>query len=287
VAALFDRVSSEDDPVFPTPAWPPMRFDRPLCVGAVGGHGSVRYSVVEYEPGVRARFRFAPPADGYHELSLQPWGTDRCRVRHVLVQHPGLAGWWAWMVAGRWAHDVVIEEVLDNFERAATRSPRDPTRWPLWLRILYRLRTERPVAVNIPQDARLIGRAFERVDFSDAWQMTLRPGVTRDLEAWCWPLGLPVVARTDHELMLGEDAAHLDFRVSVHVDQDRVTISTIARAHDPLGRLVLAVVRIGHPWAVRRLMRRRYRRLALEAPSAGERAWAAGPGPQEVRGVDR
>jgi hypothetical protein len=231
--------------------------------------------VAAYEPGRRARFRFTPPADGYHELSLQPLGTDRCRVRHVLAQRPGLAAWSAWMVAGRWAHDVVIEEVLDNFERAATGSLRCQTRWPLWLRMLYRLRTERPIAVDLPPAARLVGHAFERVDLADAWQMKLRPGVTRDPEAWCGPMDFAVIARTDDELMLGEDGAHLDFRVSVLIDQDRVTISTVARAHDLRGRLYLAFVRAWHPWVVRTMMRRGYRRLVLEAPSAGERALVA------------
>ena len=191
VAALFDRVSSADDPVFPTPAWPPMRFDRPLSVGAVGGHGRIRYSVVGYEPGHRARFAFTPPANGYHELSVEPRGANASLVRHVLEQRPDLASWLAWVLVVRWAHNVIIEEVLDNFERAATGSLRRTTRWPVWVRLLHRLRAERPVAVSIPSGARLARGAFDRVDFSDAWQVELRPGVTHDLESWRGPLPRP------------------------------------------------------------------------------------------------
>lgn len=271
VAALFDRVSSDDDPVFPTPAWPPMRFDRPLGVGAVGGHGDVRYSVIAYEPGRRARFAFTPPANGYHELSLEPLGANLCLVRHVLEQQPSLTFRLAWVLAVRWAHNVIIEEVLDNLERAATGSLRRPTRWPLWVRLLHRLRADRPVPVRLPEAARLARAAFDRVDFSDAWQLKLRPGVTHDLESWRGPLDFPVVARTHNELLLGRDGPHLDFRVSILVDQEQVTVSSVARARSLPGRLYLAVVRRVHPWVVRRLLRRGYHRLVLQAPSAGER----------------
>jgi hypothetical protein len=35
-----------------------MRLDRPLAVGARGGHATVRYHVVEYVPGRRVVFEF-------------------------------------------------------------------------------------------------------------------------------------------------------------------------------------------------------------------------------------
>lgn len=275
VAALFDRVSSADDPVFPTPAWPPMRFDRPLSVGAVGGHGRIRYSVVCYEPGRRARFAFTPPANGYHELSVEHRGANASLVRHVLEQRPDLASWLAWVLVVRWAHNVIIEEVLDNFERAATGSLRRTTRWPVWVRLLHRLRAERPVAVSIPSGARLARGAFERVDFSDAWQVELRPGVTHDLECWRGPMRFPVVARSSRELLLGKDGSALSFRVSIHLDQGHATLSTVVQAHTPLGRLFLAIARRGHPHVVRSLLRRGYHRLMLEAPTAAERELVA------------
>ncbi len=49
-----------------------MRFDRPLQVGAVGGHGPIRYEVEEYTAGRVVRFRFTGP-DGFH-------GTHRYEV---------------------------------------------------------------------------------------------------------------------------------------------------------------------------------------------------------------
>ena len=41
VGRLLDQVGSVDDPLWPAPTWPPVRFDRPLAVGADGGHGPI------------------------------------------------------------------------------------------------------------------------------------------------------------------------------------------------------------------------------------------------------
>jgi hypothetical protein len=41
VGALMDTVASDDDALWPKTSWPRVRFDRPLGVGAVGGHGPI------------------------------------------------------------------------------------------------------------------------------------------------------------------------------------------------------------------------------------------------------
>jgi hypothetical protein len=51
VGALLNSLSSDGDILWPKTMWPPTRFDRPLGVGASGGHGPVRYAVVEFIPG--------------------------------------------------------------------------------------------------------------------------------------------------------------------------------------------------------------------------------------------
>ncbi|MCP3819082.1 DUF2867 domain-containing protein [Streptomyces sp. A3M-1-3] len=270
VGALLDRLSSDDDPVWPSPAWPPMRFDRPLGVGAVGGHGFVRYSVTAYEPGRLVRFDFAD-SDGFHQMQIEPLGPDRCRVVHVLQEKQGPAARLAWELAIRPLHDVVVEEVFDNIERLATGGPARPTRWSPWVRLLHRLVWDRPKAADIPADALLVRTAFDRPDFSDAWRLPLVPGMPADPAAWEHVLPFPVVAREGAEIMLGEDAGHLDFRASVFVGREEVTLSTVVRTHNRLGRLYFAVVRRAHPFMARAMLRRTHRRLALAAPGAAER----------------
>ncbi|MFI9251760.1 DUF2867 domain-containing protein [Streptomyces sp. NPDC053069] len=278
VGALLDRLSSPDDPLWPAPAWPPMRFDRPLGVGADGGHGFVRYRVTSYEPGRRARFDFHPPMSGHHEFVVEPLGPERCRLRHTLElkrRGPMALGW---ALAVRWMHDTVVEEILDNAERAATGTATPPVRWSPWVRLLHRFMWERAAAGDLPTGARLARTSFERTDYSDAWRMTVHPGMPRDPESWRGVLrgaSFPVVGREGGEVLLGEDAGHLDFRASILVDDCHVTLSTVVRIHNWRGRLYWAVVQRVHPFMARSMLRRIHRRLALTAPSAAERAQPA------------
>ncbi|MFE7777866.1 DUF2867 domain-containing protein [Streptomyces sp. NPDC057445] len=293
VGALMDRLSADDDPLFPTPAWPPMRFDRPLGVGADGGHGFVRYKVGAYRPGRSVRFDFAPPGNGFHGMHIEPLGPARCRVVHVLEQRQSLKEALRWSLVVRPVHDVVVEELLDNIERAATGSLDAPVRWSPRVRLTHRLVRYRPRAVAVPEAARLARGAFDRVDFCDAWQLPLEPGMDRDPRAWRGVLPFAVQAADGDELLLGEDASHLDFRASLLVGERDVTLTTVVRTHNRLGRLYFAPVRYIHPFMVRWMLRRTYRALALAAPSAAERSGGggsaapeasrtAGPPPDEV-----
>ncbi|MEU9115072.1 DUF2867 domain-containing protein [Streptomyces sp. NPDC048483] len=275
VGALIDRVAGDPDPVFPVPAWPSMRFDRPLGVGADGGHGFVRYRVAAHEPGRRIRFDFTPGPAGFHEITVHPLDPGSCRVEHVLEDQPRFRKRLLWYAAIRPAHRTVVEELLDNIERAATgRLARTPARWTPRVRLLNRLLWDRPKAVALPAEARLARSAFPRTDFQDAWQMALLPGMPTDPAAWEGVLrgaSFPVVGRADGEILLGKDARHLDFRASVLLANGQVTLGTVVRTHHRAGRLYFALVRRVHPFMARLMLRRTHRRLALAAPSAGDR----------------
>lgn len=57
LGALLDGLGQKDDRLWPSQSWTPMVLDRPLAVGADGGHGVIRYYVSE----LRAR-----PASAVH-----------------------------------------------------------------------------------------------------------------------------------------------------------------------------------------------------------------------------
>ncbi len=57
IGRLIDGLAGREDRLWPGDRWPPMRLDRPLEVGASGGHGPIRYTVEAYEPGRWVRFR--------------------------------------------------------------------------------------------------------------------------------------------------------------------------------------------------------------------------------------
>lgn len=117
-----------------------MRFDRPLGVGARGGHGPIRYTVEEYRPGQRVVFRFLRPAlvRGTHALEVLE-AQEGVVVRHTVEATPGWCGWLLWPLVFRWLHDALVEDALDNAERALTGRVRSPARWSPWVRLLRRL----------------------------------------------------------------------------------------------------------------------------------------------------
>lgn len=284
VGALLDRLSAADDPIFPTPAWPRMRLDRPLAVGADGGHGRIRYHVTAYEPGSRVRFDTPPGGglDGYHELTVAPLGAERCRVRHVLECEVRGAGILQWGLVIRHLHDTMIEEIFDNIERAAAGGVARPVRWSPWVRLLHRLTWARPRAVGTPAEARLIRSSVDRPDYVDAYRVDLLPGLPRDPAAWTGVLrdAFPVLARDDGELLMDVNTAGLTARASILVDDRHVTLSTAVKTDSPRARAYWGVVKLVHPVMARTMLRRTHRALALAAPSAGERAQAQSPAPE-------
>ena len=137
-AELIDSLASPQDLLWPRDAWPAMRFDRPLGVGAVGGHGPIRYTVEQYEAGRWVRFRFTAPTgfDGYHalELTTTDAGVGQ-QLRHVLEMNARGVGALQWAVIYRWLHDALVENALDRAERHAS-GEQVRTPWSLWVRVL-------------------------------------------------------------------------------------------------------------------------------------------------------
>lgn len=319
VGALLDRLAGDDDPLWPD-RWLPIRFDRPLEVGADGGHGDVRYRVSAYEPGRRVRFKFHRPTgiDGYHELTVEPIDAGRCRMRHVLEGQPRGAMRLLVPLVVEQLHDAVLEDLLDNAERAATGEIAEPARWSAWVRFWRRV-TElpRPRAVPIPEGARLARTAFNPVAFSDAWQAPLLRSAPTDPQFWAEAIfghaarrrgvllrlrnrlapligvepadpreAFAVVDRSAGEVLLGSDASHLDFRASILVEDGTLTVSTVVRIHNRRGQLYMAIVRLFHPAIVRRMVRGALRRLDVSGPETDDPA-QAGPSRQAPSGASR
>ncbi|MFF6775148.1 DUF2867 domain-containing protein [Streptomyces sp. NPDC012637] len=280
VGALLDRLSAPDDPLFPTPVWPAMVLDGPLAVGADGGHGRVRYRVGAHEPGRSVRFDTTDDGlgTGYHRFDVEPLGPGRCRISHVLEVTMSPGSFAFFKLAIEPVHDTMVEESFDNAERAVLGAlPRPPARRPARALLVNRLFWAHPAAAPVPDAARLLHEAVPRPDFADAWRMPLAPGMPRDPGAWRQVLPASVRATGEHELLLGEDASHLDYRASVLLDADSVTLVSAVRLHNTRGRLYFALVRHVHPFMARLMLRRAHRRIAFAARPAGERNARAVP----------
>jgi Protein of unknown function (DUF2867) len=71
-----------------------------------------------------------------------------------------------------------------------------------------------------------------------------------------------VFARTQDELLLGEDDRHLDFRVCLSVRPDgQATLATLVRFNNVWGRAYFALVRPFHALVVKRMLGRASRQL--------------------------
>jgi hypothetical protein len=137
VGKLIDSLSSPDDKLWPIDRWVPMRFDRPLGVGAVGGHGPIGYTVESYEPGRKIRFRFTKPIgfNGTHRFEIEPAGEGKAKLRHVIeMQVAGFRAVCTW--AAIWpVHDALLEDALDHAETSLGKQT-PPRKWSLWVKFI-------------------------------------------------------------------------------------------------------------------------------------------------------
>lgn len=137
VGKLIDSLASPQDALWPCAQWPPMQFDRPLQVGAIGGHGPIRYFVEAYELGRNIQFKFTAPAGflGYHRYDIEERGPDQTCLWHVLSMQTEGPALITWPLIFKWLHDALIEDSLDRAERSLGGQP--PIRhWSVWVQML-------------------------------------------------------------------------------------------------------------------------------------------------------
>lgn len=143
VSCLVDKLGSSDDLLWPGDRWPAMRLDRPLQVGATGGHSDVKYTVSAYEPGRRVVFRFTnddPDFIGTHSFEVEKCAPGKVRIKHLLIGRlKGLRSRIFWRVFIKSVHEAVVADAFDRAEAYATGKAIQPRRWSLWVRFLRRL----------------------------------------------------------------------------------------------------------------------------------------------------
>jgi hypothetical protein len=141
VGVLLDSLASNQDLLWPRDRWPAMRFDCPLQVGAVGGHGPIRYCVEMYEPGRAILFRFTGSrgVHGTHGFEIKDSAPGMVCLEHRLSMRVSGVALLSWPLMFRWLHDALIEDALDRAEATVTSRPLQERRWSLWVRFLRRV----------------------------------------------------------------------------------------------------------------------------------------------------
>jgi|SRR5579875_2628036 len=135
--SLIDGLAGDNDQLWPLDRWPAMRFQGGLGVGNEGGHGPVRYQVVEHQPGRLARFRFTGPPGliGEHRYELDEHDATTT-LRHALTGHTEGRMRWQWPLIFRPLHDALIEDSLDHAEAFISGTKYEPAPWGIQARTL-------------------------------------------------------------------------------------------------------------------------------------------------------
>ncbi|MGD3112344.1 SRPBCC family protein [Streptomyces sp. YGL11-2] len=139
VGALIDTLAGEGDALWPVHTWPRMAFDRSLAVGAVGGHGPIRYTVSGYAPSTWVRFAFSAPRgfDGFHEFTVHATGEHRTLLRHTLAMRTRGPARLTWPLLWRSLHDACLEDSMDRAATACGTPPLRPSTWNPYVRLLH------------------------------------------------------------------------------------------------------------------------------------------------------
>ncbi|MFC1580269.1 SRPBCC family protein [Thermodesulfobacteriota bacterium] len=134
VGMLIDSLASLKDNLWPCHSWPRMKFDRPLDVGAAGGHGPVRYFVEEYAPGRSIKFCFIGPKgfNGFHGYDMIRAEHRSVVLRHTLSMTTHGAALVSWPLLFRPLHDALIEDSFATAQ-ASLGQPPEMQAWSSWV----------------------------------------------------------------------------------------------------------------------------------------------------------
>ena len=139
---LIDSLSSNNDRLWPRDTWPPMKFDRELKVGANGGHGPVRYEVVEYVPGRKVLFRFNAKRGpcvglkGNHGFHIESESGGNIVLKHILEGDCYGAMALRWTLVFEPLHNALIEDALDRAELVLTGKIISAAKWGIKVNLL-------------------------------------------------------------------------------------------------------------------------------------------------------
>lgn len=71
VSQLFKTLASSEDLVWLSENWPAIKFKNGLQVGSKGGHGHIRYTIIEMNDFDDIKFQFSKPKGFIGTLELQ------------------------------------------------------------------------------------------------------------------------------------------------------------------------------------------------------------------------
>lgn len=145
VLDLFNTLSLKEDRLWPVERWPAMKFKNGLKLNAQGGHGPIRYKVVEYRRSGLVAFEFQKPHgfNGTHKFEVMDLMDNKAEIIHTLQMKTTGMGTLIWLLALRWLHDALLEDAFDKVENQLCNGKKK-SEWNLWVKILRRLMRRNP-----------------------------------------------------------------------------------------------------------------------------------------------
>ncbi len=136
ISELIKKLASKEDKIWPYNKWSAMRFKDGLKVGAKGGHGIIRYTIIEYNPESGIKFQFSSPKgfDGTHEFKMLELGKNSTEVSHIINMKTHGIATIQWLVFIRWLHDALIEDAFDNIENHFSEVKK-ASKWSPWVKL--------------------------------------------------------------------------------------------------------------------------------------------------------
>ncbi|WP_299228779.1 hypothetical protein [uncultured Psychroserpens sp.] len=141
VSGLFKTLATSEDDIWPKDKWPAIRFKNGLRVGNSGGHGRIRYTVIEFVPGKHIKFEFNKPDNftGTHELKIYSLDVQCTEIVHKIeMDTTSIKATLLWCLIIRWLHDALIEDAFDNVENYFFSHKKD-LKYSLWVILLRQI----------------------------------------------------------------------------------------------------------------------------------------------------
>lgn len=140
VLDLFNTLSKKDDRIWPLEKWPAIKFKNGLRINSEGGHGPIRYKVVNYDPTGHVEFKFQKPSgfNGTHKFEITDLNNNKTEINHTIKMKTTGFGTLSWIFAIRWLHDALLEDAFDKIENQLCNEEKK-SEWTPWVRILRRI----------------------------------------------------------------------------------------------------------------------------------------------------
>jgi hypothetical protein len=126
LGSLLDTLSSPNDCVWPYEKWPKMKFNNGLIGGSSGGHGPIRYTIINYLKSQSISFRFDRPTSfhGTHTFSIKEQNGNSTLLIHEIQMKVSLGGLIIWYGGIKYLHDALLEDCFDKVENQFSQIPK-------------------------------------------------------------------------------------------------------------------------------------------------------------------